>query len=84
MINVYRSGFRREPIPEDGQPTVPVHYIYGGHDAYMPRAASELTAELLGADAVSELPEASHWLLLEEPARIGQLLVEFFGEDANP
>ena len=82
MINVYRSGFRREPLPEDGQPPVPVLYVFGGRDAYMPRAASEITAELLGQDAVVELPEASHWLLLEEPERIGQLMIAFFGKDA--
>ncbi len=80
MINVYRSGFRRQPLPEDGKPPVPVHYVFGGRDAYMPRAASELTAEVLGKNAVVELPEASHWLLLEEPERIGQLLSDFFGE----
>jgi len=80
MINVYRSGFRRQPLPEDGKPPVPVRYVFGGRDAYMPRAASELTAELLGKSAVTELPEASHWLLHEEPERIGQLLIDFFGE----
>jgi hypothetical protein len=28
---------------------------------------------------VTELPENGHWLLLEEPERVGALLVEFFG-----
>jgi len=84
MINVYRSGFRRQPLPEDGRPPVVVRYIFGGRDAYIPRAASLITAEVLGEDAVVELPEASHWLLLEEPQRIGQLMLDFFGKEERP
>ena len=29
---------------------------------------------------MTELPENGHWLLLEEPERIGALLVAHFGE----
>jgi pimeloyl-ACP methyl ester carboxylesterase len=47
----------------------------------MPREASRITAELLGEGAAIELPENGHWLLLEEPERIGALLVEFFGAE---
>jgi len=79
MINVYRAPFRSEPIPEDSRPRVPVRFVHGGRDAFMPREASRITAEVIGEGAVIELPEASHWLLLEEPERIGALLVEFFG-----
>ena len=81
MINVYRTGFRRGPLPGDGRPTVPVRYIYGRHDAYIPHEASRITAELLGDGAAIELPENGHWLLLEEPERIGALLVEFFAQE---
>ena len=80
MINVYRTGFRADELTGDGKPPVPVRYVYGGTDAYMPREASRITAEVLGEDAVVELPENGHWLLLEEPERIGALLAEFFGE----
>jgi epoxide hydrolase 4 len=81
MINVYRAEFRRGPLPPDGRPAVPVLYVYGGRDAYMPHEASRITAELLGKDAAVELPENGHWLLLEEPERIGGLLIEFFGQE---
>jgi pimeloyl-ACP methyl ester carboxylesterase len=84
MINVYRAEFRSEPLAGDGRPSVPVRYVYGGRDAYMPRAASEVTAEILGADAAVELPENGHWLLLEEPERVGAILVEFFGAETAP
>jgi pimeloyl-ACP methyl ester carboxylesterase len=82
MIDVYRSGFRRGPLPGDGRPSVPVRYVYGRHDAYIPLAASQLTGELLGPGSAVELSENGHWLLLEEPERIGALLVEFFGQEA--
>lgn len=83
MINVYRSGFRSRGLPEDGRPPVPVLFVYGGRDAFMPRRASEITAEILGDDAAVELPDASHWLLLEEPERVAALMNDFFaGGDA--
>ena len=84
MINVYRSGFRRGSLPDDAKPGVPVRYVFGGHDAYIPRAASLITADLLGHAAAVELPEAGHWLLLEEPERIGGLLVDFFQQEGSP
>src|SRR5262245_46138600 len=62
MIDVYRAQFRREPLAGDGRPPVPVRYVYGGTDAYIPRAASRITAEVIGEDAVVELPENGHWL----------------------
>ena len=84
MLEVYRSDFRRAPLPGDGRPPVPVFYVFGGRDAYIPRAASLITAELLGEDAVVELPENNHWLPLEEPERIGRLLVAFFSKEGAP
>jgi pimeloyl-ACP methyl ester carboxylesterase len=81
MIDVYRAPFRREPVA-DAKPGMPVRYVYGRKDAYFPLAASQLTAEIVG-DGV-ELPDNGHWLLLEEPARVGAILVEFFGQDRAP
>jgi pimeloyl-ACP methyl ester carboxylesterase len=83
MMNVYRADFRRREIPGEGKPTMPVRYVYGGTDAFVPREANRITAEVLGEDAVVELPENGHWLPLEEPERIGALLVDFFGEESG-
>jgi pimeloyl-ACP methyl ester carboxylesterase len=84
MINVYRAPFREERLAGDGRPSMPVRYVYGRKDAYFPLAASEITAELLGPGAGVELAENGHWLLLEEPERVGAILVEFFGQEAAP
>jgi len=78
MINVYRAGWGPVRMPEDGRPSVPVLFVFGGKDAFVPRAATQVTAEHLPADAVLELPDASHWLLLEEPEPIGRRMIEFF------
>lgn len=88
MIGSYRAEWEPIALPDDGRPGVPVRFVAGGKDAYIPRAAVGVTAEFLPEGAVIELPEASHWLMLEDPARIGELLIEFFeegrGRDALP
>ncbi len=84
MIGVYRADWAPVVLPEDGRPGVPVLFVAGGKDAFIPDAANRVTAEFLAPGAFVELPEASHWLLLEEPARIGELMVEFFSADARP
>lgn len=81
MINVYRADWEPVALPEDGRPGVPVRFVAGGKDAFIPPAAVEVTAGFLPHGAVVELPEASHWLLLEDPEEIGRLLVEFFREE---
>jgi pimeloyl-ACP methyl ester carboxylesterase len=60
---------------------VPVRFVAGGRDAYVPHAAVEVTAGFLPEGAVVELPDASHWLMLEEPRRIAEVLLGFFAAD---
>jgi len=79
MLEVYRADWAPVALPPDGKPSVPVRYVTGSNDAYIPKAAVEVTAEYLPPGAVVELPEASHWLLLEEPTRVAALMLEFFG-----
>jgi pimeloyl-ACP methyl ester carboxylesterase len=78
MIDVYRAEWGPTALPDDGRPPVPVRFIAGAKDAYVPHAAVEVTAGFLPEGAVVELPEASHWLLLEDPQEVGRLMVEFF------
>ena len=83
MLNTYRADWAPVALPPDGRPSVPVRYVTGGRDAYIPGAAVEVTAEFLPPGAVVELPEASHWLLLEDPERVAELMVEFFGAESG-
>jgi pimeloyl-ACP methyl ester carboxylesterase len=81
MIDVYRADWGPTALPDDGRPTVPVRFVAGGRDAYVPHAAVEVTASFLPEGAVVELPDASHWLMLEEPRRIAEVLLGFFAAD---
>jgi pimeloyl-ACP methyl ester carboxylesterase len=83
MINVYRSGWEEVPLPADGKPSVPVRFVSGAHDAFVPEAAVDVTAEFLPAGEAFELPELSHWLLLEDPGQITALMLAFFEEPAD-
>jgi len=78
MINVYRAPWEEIPLPDDGRPPVPVRFVYGASDAYVPRAAAEVTGEFLPEGGVTELADLSHWMLLEDPKRVAGLLTDFF------
>jgi len=81
MIDTYRADWGPTRLPEGGRPSLPVLFVAGGRDAFIPREASRITADYLPPGAFLELPEASHWLLLEEGEQIGRRMVEFFAED---
>jgi pimeloyl-ACP methyl ester carboxylesterase len=78
MIHVYRAT--SDTISEEhAEATVPVRVVWGRNDAFFPPAAATLTANLVGPEAFVEVPEASHWILLEEPDLTGREMVDFFG-----
>jgi pimeloyl-ACP methyl ester carboxylesterase len=83
MIDAYRADWDPIALPQDGRPAVPVRFVAGGKDAYIPQAAVAATAEYLPAGAVIERPESSHWLLLEDAEEMGRLMVEFFAPRAT-
>ena len=85
-VPFFRFGlFGHRYLETAGTPAhaMPVLFVSGARDAFVPREADRVTAATLPPNAFVELPEASHWLLLEEPARIGALLVEFFAGEGG-
>jgi len=77
-MNWYRAAFRhRSPFP-DPMVRVPTKIIWGERDAFllfeMARASLKYCTN---ADLVS-FPDATHWVHHEEPARVAELLIEFF------
>jgi pimeloyl-ACP methyl ester carboxylesterase len=81
-------GYRAPDVPltgmtPDGRPPIPVRLVWGERDAFLPRRAAALTEAYLPAGEVRYWPDASHWLLLEEPERVGGEMVEFFRETAR-
>ena len=78
MIHAYRAEIIE--VPEDrGAVNVPVRVVWGANDAFIPPAAAAFTREYVGRDAFVEVPDASHWILLEEPERTSREMIEFFG-----
>jgi pimeloyl-ACP methyl ester carboxylesterase len=78
MIDVYRADHREIP-EEPGDTGVPVRVVWGRNDAFFPPGAAALTEEIVGPDAFLEVPDATHWILLEEPELTGLEMVRFFG-----
>ena len=78
MIDWYRAAFRFRVKFPDKTLRVPVRILWGERDAFL---LKEMAAESLRYCPQGELiafPDASHWLQHEEPARISQLLIDFF------
>ena len=78
MINWYRALFRHRAKFPDSTVHVPTRILWGECDAFL---MSEMAHESLRYCTSAELftfAEASHWLQHEEPARVSELLVEFF------
>jgi pimeloyl-ACP methyl ester carboxylesterase len=83
MLHTYRApDVPIAGIPPDLRPPIPVRLVWGERDAFIPREAATLTEPLLPPGSVRYLPEASHWLLLEEPDATAREMIEFFGADA--
>ncbi len=78
MINWYRALFRVRTKFPDRTVHVPTRILWGQRDAFL---LAEMAQESLRYCTDAELflfAEATHWLQHEEPARISQILVEFF------
>ncbi|WP_431938097.1 alpha/beta fold hydrolase [Nocardia grenadensis] len=66
----------------DGAPRVPMKYLHGDADTTVHPAFTAGVAEVLaptGGSAVT-VPGAGHFLHLEQPARVAELLLDFFAD----
>jgi pimeloyl-ACP methyl ester carboxylesterase len=83
MINYYRATFRRPPGGPTGRGMPPVKaptlVIWGERDHVLgPELADPRRADVPNLERVVRLPDASHWVQLDEPDRVNELLIEFF------
>lgn len=76
MINWYRALRYRPPPAADLR--VPTRLIWGERDRFLLKEMAAETALRFPLVDLVSLPDASHWLHLEEPERIGELMVEHF------
>jgi len=78
MIHWYRALFRLRATFPDRIVHVPTRILWGERDAFL---LGEMAPESLRYCADAELftfANAGHWLQHEEPARVSELLIEFF------
>ena len=78
MINWYRALFRTRVRFPDKTVCVPVRILWGERDAFLlPEMARESLRYCTNAELFT-FADASHWLQHEEPARVSELLIDFF------
>jgi len=78
MINWYRALFRIRAKFPDKTVRIPTRILWGEHDAFL---LAEMAHESLRYCKDAELftfANATHWLQHEEPARVSELLIDFF------
>ena len=78
MINWYRALFRTRVIFPDKSVRVPTRILWGERDDFL---LTEMAHESLRYCKSAELftfANATHWLQHEEPARVSELLIDFF------
>ena len=80
MLNWYRALPLDAPVPS-GRVQVPVRVLWGDRDAFLDAALAERGAEMCEKARVTHLPDATHWLHYEEPARVNEALRRFLRED---
>ncbi|MET0383187.1 MAG: alpha/beta hydrolase [Burkholderiaceae bacterium] len=78
MINWYRALPLGSKAPRpDALITMPVRLLWGDKDTVLEPGLAEASIARCGAGEVFHLPDATHWLQHEEPARVNALLLDF-------
>jgi epoxide hydrolase 4 len=78
MINWYRAAMRHRIKFSDSTVHIPTRILWGERDAFL---LSEMAHDSLRYCDSAELytfANATHWLQHEEPARVSELLIDFF------
>lgn len=81
-INWYRAMFRRGPSFLKGKVRpieAPVLIIWGEHDRYIRNFLAEPDPKLVPHCRVERLADASHWVQVDRPEKVNQLLIDFLG-----
>jgi pimeloyl-ACP methyl ester carboxylesterase len=80
MLAWYRAAFRRPPpAPPTTTVVPPVRIVWGLRDGALGEELIEPSAARCREVEVFRIPEAGHWVHLEEPERVNQLLLDFLG-----
>jgi len=83
-INFYRALLRRNPVKlirRVRRIDAPVIVIWGERDRYLGTDLAEPSPELVPHCRVERVPDASHFVQLDCPERVNELLVDFLSEE---
>ena len=78
MINWYRAAFRHRIKFPDSTVHVPTRILWGERDAFLLSAMAHDSLRYCDSAELYTFANASHWLQHEEPARVSELLIDFF------
>jgi pimeloyl-ACP methyl ester carboxylesterase len=78
MIHWYRAVFRHRSKFADSTVRVPTRILWGKHDVALLFEMAEASLRYCTNAELLPFPENTHWLHHEEPARVAELLIEFF------
>jgi pimeloyl-ACP methyl ester carboxylesterase len=78
MMNWYRAAFRYRGKFPDSTVHVPTRILWGERDAFLLSDMAHDSLRYCDAAELYTFANASHWLQHEEPARVSELLIDFF------
>ncbi|MCC6616469.1 MAG: alpha/beta hydrolase [Anaerolineae bacterium] len=80
MLNWYRAFARRRPDPApDPRVHVPTLILWGVNDVALMREMASASLDYCDEGELVSFENATHWLQHDEPERVNQHLIEFFG-----
>jgi pimeloyl-ACP methyl ester carboxylesterase len=85
MIDYYRAALRTSPratLRQLRPVQAPTLVIWGERDRHLGAELAEPLPKWVPNVRVERLPQATHWVHHEEPARVNELLAGFFAESA--
>jgi pimeloyl-ACP methyl ester carboxylesterase len=78
MMNWYRAAARHRSKFPDSKVHVPTRILWGERDAFLLTEMAHDSLRYCDSAELYTFPNASHWLQHEEPARVSELLIDFF------
>jgi pimeloyl-ACP methyl ester carboxylesterase len=78
MINWYRAALRHRTKFPDSTVHVPTRILWGERDAFLLSEMAHDSLRYCDSAELYTLVQATHWLQHEEPARVSELLIDFF------
>jgi pimeloyl-ACP methyl ester carboxylesterase len=84
MINWYRAGARHRTKFPGSTVHVPTRILWGERDTFLLTEMAHASLRYCDSAELYTFANATHWLQHEEPARVSELLIDFFRSQPNP